>query len=444
MRKRSRANLRGSQDAGVTQSDGGERSSPEESGSDVAAAGMPSKKRKFGTGNNTARIPLKDHKVDSNAPLMLTVSSGSNDEMDISMIKTPVARHPPTEPDTVKPPRESGSLSPLPSASHSKRILKTRASSKYLKENTGSGQAGGLLSANSLASPFHSQHTTPATSPRPSKVHGDSHTAHKNPNRSKLGAGRTRSAGSAIRRHSANRSGPSSPSITSGIHRRPSESNLHKSKQNWLVPVQPDEVLRNKVAYKPTRLNQSFGREGSFFEGTPLACSTPMHTSQKQRSSDATFRLPFNKSELIASAKADDSTPRASIFSRESIFSDHSASSHPPVDPRRNAGRRTTVHMPEDSIFSTALDFSTFLQDPPLPLKAARAANAVYDTIASHTKKEARNVASDKLSVTMAPPASPVSSTSTTSSDGGDELRDMFSILGLDGAIIAVFLRRRY
>lgn len=333
------------------------------------------------------------------------------------MVKTPIARNPPLEPETIKPIRDSESLSPLPSAAHSRRILKTRASSKYLKENVGSGQSHGLLSANSLASPFHSQHTTPATSPRPTTEGGSSRPASKSTYRSKLGTGRTRSAGSAVRRHSANRSGPNSPSISSNIHRRPSESNLHhKSKQNWLVSVEPDEVLRKKAAYRPTRLNQSFSREGSFFDSTPLACSTPLHPSQKKLTFDTPSRSPFGETSV-----GDEMTPRVSTlsFANDSIFVPQQDTGR-----LRIVGRRTTVHLPEDSIFSSALDFSTFLPDQ----------NSTVG-LSNRTRLGASAARTKEFSTcsTIAPPTSPVGSVSPASSDGGDELRDMFSILGLDG-----------
>ncbi len=447
MKKRSRAALRHNSGGGATQSDGAEQNGLHDE------VERPSKRRRGMLSDS--RTPLNEKPLEINTPSApIQQYLDTHMEEDEEALKTPAARIRPPVVQPSKSYHETEPLSPLPASARSRRVLKTRASSKYLKENIPQNPRS-LLTATSLASPFHSQHTTPVTSPKPNAPVDEMSTsiavvnAQKN-SRTKFGTGRTRSAASTLRRPS-NRSGPNSPSVHSNIHRRPSESNLQaKNRQQWLVPAQTDEVAKKRSAYRPSRLNQSISREGSFFDAAPQACSTPLHPIRTARGlqydTDMTPRLPFHLANtdtpLVrdASMGTEDDTPRVSMLPRTSAFRAHSNDSIfgesispeegeqtqtnaiiPPL--YRKGMRRATVHIPEDSIFSSAIDFSVSIgpnQPRPTTVDKPDSSNSPSDIVLPHS--------------VAAPPSSPTVQGSPLSSEGGDDLRDMFSILGLDGA----------
>ncbi|KAL5531701.1 hypothetical protein ACEPAG_4578 [Sanghuangporus baumii] len=401
---------------------------------------------------STARAPLQTILEPShNTPLAPLEEEGSADMdlTDVAELKTPAPREDPANKEkNATMNEESDFLSPLPSSRLAKRVIAHRTSSSNLVENKDKKTApiGDCMllspSASDLASPFHS---------RPGSPHPDRR-AVKNALNKKLN--RTRSVGTDLRRRATMRSfsravSPASNASSPGARRHPSLPNSQghqKENQDWLVPAKFKQPLGQAMPRRPSETSVPFVRESSFFDSVPEACSTPVQTRRIStivpptpgRDLDATPRVTLGvRSSALFTASTnnfalDEPTPRArpsveniaaALFQMEdSLFPDSptiptedSVRKPTRVSAPLKARRRLINHASEDSIFSnghessakeTQLDGDAFL-------------------ISGRTKVEPE-------SVTLAPPSSPTVQPMSPSSSEGDELRDMFSILGLD------------
>lgn len=383
----------------------------------------------------------------------------------VAEIKTPAPREVPV-PNDAHICEESDFLSPLPTPHHARCVIAHGNSSNQLKENKTKAPASSknnimLLSPapQSLASPFHSRPATPNSSR--SRIAAKKASANKTLNR-------TRSVGTDLRRRATMRSysravSPASDASGPALQRHPSlptSQSLKRQEQDWLVRAQPDQTQTRKSPAKIAEPAVPFVRESSFFKNTPQACSTPGPTAKTFRFPQPTPKLPadvnatprlpllFKTKNKAANSNnlslLDGPTPRARpahegpslafLTGEDSLFSGSDV-----LDPSRDSSdvnqvatqalqdapvqktrRRMTVHLSQDSIFSSALDFSTSVT-----VKQPSASSRPPDvsTLSDNTLTEA---AVESATIVPAALASP------TSSDG-DELRDMFSILGLDG-----------
>ncbi|KAL5492441.1 hypothetical protein ACEPAI_3888 [Sanghuangporus weigelae] len=402
---------------------------------------------------STARAPLQTILEPShNTPLAPLEEEGSADMdlTDVIELKTPAPREDPAnkEKDTTMN-EESDFLSPLPSSRLAKRVIAHRTSSSNLAENKDKKTAPSgdymLLSpaASDLASPFHSR----PGSPHPNRR------AVKNALNKKLN--RTRSVGTDLRRRATMRSfsravSPASNASSPGARRHPSLPNSQghqKENQDWLVPAKFKQPLGQAAPRRPSESSVPFVRESSFFDSVPEACSTPVQARRISaivpptpgRDIDATPRVTLgarSSALFIASPNnfaLDEPTPRArpsvenvtaALFQTEdSLFPDSPTipTEDSPHEPTRgsalNARRRLVNLASEDSIFSTG-------REAPTPAKKTRLEGDVL-LISGRTKVVLE-------AVTLAPPSSPAAQPMSPSSSEGDELRDMFSILGLD------------
>lgn len=375
------------------------------------------------------------------------------DLTEVAQVKTPApldGTNPKPAADHPDEDEETDFLSPLPTIHNAKRVIAHRRSSQSLKENkSGNTLLGASEMDVDLASPFHSRPGSPdkkSSLLRPSKT-----------------LGRTRSVGTDLRRRATMRShsraqSPSSGSCTPATRHHPSlpgsQSKSKKENQDWFVPAQlkkPHSVQKQRSS--ETELDIPFIRESSFFNGVPEACSTPVPQRRKlippptpgTGDVDATPRLPLflrNRPHVPntgALTPLDEPTPRAqpllnnalsaSAFG-DSIFSDDmpltlsSSNIHPsPVKNTKvktyQTNKQENSHYSKDSIFSSSLDNS-----------ASRTVKGVFDRPVSLEHSELQTI-DPKL---LAPPVSPTASPTSQSSSDGDVLRDMFSIMGLDGS----------
>lgn len=486
MMKRSRSGLSRSGSA----STGASPNDPNDEGDGRVRDVRPAKKSRVGCELEDAkamRVPLQTIlEPGSNIP---ADDSGMSVDMDLTSVlqlKTPTPREDtaPMLPGATHIPtrdREAPDfLSPLPSNHSSKRILAHRASSTQLKENrmrisgairsaSASNAGSGLLSAAplSLASPFNSRPGSPSRKRLASR------------RSSKKGTGktlnRTRSVGTDLRRKATMRSysravSPDSTGATLNRHpSHPTSLASRKDKEEWFIsPRLKQPGLNTSPSTRPqTPTSQvPYGRETSFFSASPQACSTPVPRNRATvldvpptpgfLDPDATPRLPltFQSAAVLSfDNKKDDSildgpTPRAHPLRRsaaldsllnaeDSLFPDsdiHDAPRLPneqldeqpkstaPIDKAR---RRMTIHLSQDSIFSSAMDLSVSMTGKrPLMSAPSQVGQSSVPAAAS-----TGNSSDPELPV---PPSSPAMPVSPASSEG-DELRDMFSILGLDG-----------
>lgn len=367
------------------------------------------------------------------------------DLTDIAQVKTPAPQAntlAPTAADSADKGEGTDFLSPLPTYHNAKRVIAHRRSSQSLKENQPSNKKSTTPSDMDvdLASPFHSRPTSPKSSRSLIK------------NMKTLN--RTRSVGTDLRRRATMRSFSRAQSPTSNTStpasRHPSlpgSQSKSKEKQEWFVPAQLKKPVNKKMHRSNTDTEMPFVRESSFFDGVPVACSTPIAKNRVlmppptpgPADLEATPRLPLflrNRSNTPTRTDLpllDEPTPRAqpglnTLLSASthdgSLFSDviqtKASENIPPVSMKdgEQQGPRMAIHLSKDSIFSSALDFS--------------ATYAPRENNDSTTDSSA----SGKLlsdSVIFAPPTSPTASPASRTSSDGDELRDMFSIMGLDG-----------
>lgn len=487
MMKRSRSGLSRSGSA----STGASPNDPYDEGDGRVRDNRPAKKSRVGCELEDAkatRVPLQTIlEPGSNIPADDTGMSVDMDLTSVLQLKTPTPREdtaPMLPGATHIPTRDSEApdfLSPLPSNHSSKRILAHRASSIQLKENrprisgairsaSASNTGNGLLSPAplSLASPFNSRPGSPSRKRLASR------------RSSKKGTGktlnRTRSVGTDLRRKATMRSysravSPDSTGATLNRHpSHPTSLASRKDKEEWFIsPRLKQPGLNTSPSTRPqTPTSQvPYGRETSFFSASPQACSTPVPRNRATvldvpptpgfLDPDATPRLPltfqssaalsFDKKNGDSDSILDGPTPRARPFrtssalgsllnAEDSLFPDSDVHDPPRLhdEPNQNpestapidkARRRMTIHLSQDSIFSSAMDLSVSMTAKrPLTSAPSQVGQPSVPAIAS-----TRNSSDPELPV---PPSSPAMPVSPASSEG-DELRDMFSILGLDG-----------
>ena len=396
MRKRSRANMKRmpSGDARKAASVG---TSPTERLDDA----RPVKRSKV----QAHRTPLAElERTDNNAQTMLL----GDDTQDMGLtsiaeMKTPAVSEVPTKPPKLKAPasdldasekdEESDFLSPLPTTKFAKRVTAHRSSSS-LKEASRKSASG------SLASPFNSRPGSPGR-------------LNMKENRNKR-INRTRSVGTDLRRRAALRSlsraeSPSSNASSPGIQ-KPSEE------QAWSVPAHVKHSISQKTPRRPSETSVLPASETSFFDSAPIACSTPISKSTanlpQRRDIDATPKIPALNFEAFSdfhdSMILDDPTPRAPI-NTDSLL------------PSQTIPRAFTT------VQERILSFES---------------NST-DTSAKHTSGKTVTLSG---SPTMAPPCSPTNGLGLVSpmSSDGDELHDMFSILGLDGRYMHLHNENHY
>lgn len=380
----------------------------------------------------------------------------------------------------VRPSTAPDQLSPLPLA---KRIL-SRTSSRNFKENAGQ------RSSRSLASPFNSRPGSRASSPKkPPKKRRGHHT--KSRTLSQSGALKEKIVDRNIPASLQTNAGlPLHPNAThisdidahdkapAAAHNRASSIPTFRPAldQTWLVP--PKTLSRSSpVADSDTegdnlrRMNvdhehPSFGRDA------PLYVSTP---PRRQRS--ATVGAWAHG--LMPQIDAEPPPPVHSFRYDSEVDMTDSSRPGSPTDsrparanpPRRR--RRTIVHMSSDSLFSSSLDFSALMSEterlpraPPQdgsrsPQETVAAANSeLAPAFSLHNSpvETSRRTSSDRT-VTLARCGSFVPDSLALAADGdvnlpgpmhssrnssrsarlgpgvdGDELLDLFSVLGLDGA----------
>lgn len=484
MMKRSRSGLSRSGSA----STGASPNDPNDEGDGRVRDVRPAKKSRVGCELEDAkamRVPLQTIlEPGSNIP---ADDSGMSVDMDLTSVlqlKTPTPREDtaPMLPGATHIPtrdREAPDfLSPLPSNHSSKRILAHQASSTQLKENrprisgairsaSASNMGNGLLSPAplSLASPFNSRPGSPSRK-RLATRRSSKKSAGKTLNR-------TRSVGTDLRRKATMRSYSRavSPDATGAtLNRHPSHPTSlasRKDKEEWFISPRLKQPGLNtspsNSAQTPTS-QVPYVKEASFFNASPQACSTPLPRNRATVldapptpgffDPDATPRLPLTFQSAAALSfddKKDDSildgpTPRARplrsssaidslLYAKDSLFPDSDIHDIPrlldeerdqklessaPIDKAR---RRMTIHLSQDSIFSSAMDLSVSMTAKRSLMSAPRQESS------APAAAPTGNSSDPELPV---PPSSPAMPVSPASSEG-DELRDMFSILGLDG-----------
>ena len=272
---------------------------------------------------------------------------------------------------------------------------------------------------------------------------------------------------------SYSRAASPAPNETSGntLNRHPSHPTSlasRKDQQDWFVSPrlkQPGLVVSPLERPRTPPSQVSYAREASFFNNSPQACSTPLPRNRTTlldipptpgfaTDLDATPRLPLTLASAALTldenedcSRLDGPTPRARplrmgltldslLGTEDSLFPDSYIHDRPliseglakPLEPVASPGntrRRMTIHLPEDSIFSSAIDLSVSVTAKQVPTSAV-------EKVGASSGASANEQESSSDPPVPVPPSSPTLPASPVSSDG-DELRDMFSILGLDG-----------
>ncbi|KAJ8495339.1 hypothetical protein ONZ51_g1746 [Trametes cubensis] len=370
-------------------------------------------------------------------------------------------------------------LSPPPVA---KRII-TRTSSRNFKEN-----AGPSTSRRPLASPFSSRPGSRASSPhKHAKIKPGRHT--KSRTLSQSGAlkekafDRNTSQYTQVPHHTKTRIGPNvtlprlppAHTRTSSIP-TPQPPLDHISSGHWLIPAkalsrpiqQADSDGEGDIPHDTTDTDH-----GSFFRDAPIQASTP---PRRQRS--ATIGIWARG--LMPQIDADPPPPVRSFPYDSDVDMTDSSRPGSPSDSRSSRGnpprrrRRTIVHLPSDSLFSSSLDFSALMSDterfprPPAsegsrspepnligvnsdlapafslqnsPLHADTQLDAPVIAASSGSSGScaiATGTVHEEAGLPRPPPSSPSSGppgVGIIPEVDGDELLDLFSVLGLDGQI---------
>ncbi|KAI0731380.1 hypothetical protein C8Q76DRAFT_359678 [Earliella scabrosa] len=360
-------------------------------------------------------------------------------------------------------------LSPLPVA---RRIL-SRTSSRNFKENAGQRR---------LASPFSSRPGSRASSPDKASRGSRKRTAKHVKSRTLSQSGPLREK--VVDRNLVQPLQQTSPQLSllapaaapNELHAKPNISIHNRSSSTpslqpvldqmcseaWLVP--PKALSRSLVTAQTatgTDPQDAVTAHASFFEDEPMHISTP------RRKRSATVGV--WKHGLMPQLDADPPPPVRSLrYDSDVDMSDSSRPTSPsdsrstrPGVPRRR--RRTIVHLPSDSLFSSSLDFSALMseterfprapasegsrspeQHPPiedLDLGPAFSLNNSPSACRKSTHSAARTFQASGFSVSVPPalPGTPPSSPShgrppvpANPDSDNDELLDLFSVLGLD------------
>lgn len=292
-------------------------------------------------------------------------------------IKTPAAREAVPKPPKLKAPADDLDASEKDEESD---FLSPLPFSKFAKRviahrsssslREASQKSSGL--AGSLASPFNSRPGSPG---------------HLNLKaiRDKT-INRTRSVQNDLRRRAALRSFSRAESPSSNA----SSPGIQKSSESWSVPDHIKQSISQKTPRRPSATGVLPNSDTSF-SFSPIACSTPIKNQNSRLDINATPRFPsfdlsFHSEDDMA---LDDPTPRASAIS-ESLL----------------------AQKPDMILFPNVQE-------------------RISSAETNKSRSSRRVLVSESL--TIAPPVSPTSGMVSPMTSDGDELRDMFSILGLDG-----------
>ena len=373
-------------------------------------------------------------------------------------------------------------LSPLPVA---KRIL-SRTSSRNFKENSAQ------LGPRSLASPFSSRPGSRASSPSRSTRGGRKRSVLHSRTLSQLDILQEKVIDRNIMQTTYPAGSQVSPTVTGGTssanqgkpsaqtyHNRSSSTPTlqpaldHLSSRNWLVPAKaafsrPPTTARSDADVDVERgLMHTAVEHASFFIDAPMQISTP---PRRRRS----ITVGAWVHGLMPQLDADPPPPvRSFRYDSDVDMSDISLPGSPldsrpsqPAPSRRR--RRTIVHLSSDSLFSSSLDFSALLSEtkqyprPPAsegsrslelesrisesdlgpafslsssPISSASRIRPNRSAVTRSLQSASSQGSSDSRKDLAGPPSSPGTGPPVRISPDpeGDELLDLFSVLGLDG-----------
>ncbi|KAH9893528.1 hypothetical protein C8Q73DRAFT_697354 [Cubamyces lactineus] len=369
-------------------------------------------------------------------------------------------------------------LSPLPVA----KCIITRTSSRNFKEN-----AGQPITRRPLASPFSSRPGSRTSSPHKSASskpgrHIKSRTLSQSGALKEKAVDRNISLSVQATHGMKTRTGldNSRGKVTGAVHTRASSIPTlqppldHISSEAWLVP--PKALFRPAQASGSdsegdTALDTADTDHTSFFRDAPIQISTP---PRRQRS--ATIGVWARG--LMPQIDADPPPPVRSFPYDSDVDMTDSSRPGSPSDSRSSRGnpprrrRRTIVHLPSDSLFSSSLDFSALMSEterfprPPAsegsrspelnltvvnsdlapafsfhdsPVQGANDRKFAALGTAARSDSSGSCVlaaaADDEDGIPGPPPSSPSSgppSVGISPEVDGDELLDLFSVLGLD------------
>ncbi|KAI1793492.1 hypothetical protein LXA43DRAFT_1081394 [Ganoderma leucocontextum] len=378
-------------------------------------------------------------------------------------------------------PAAQDQLSPLPVA---KRIL-PRTSSRNFKENATQ------LSFQSLASPFSSRPGSRASSPGSNTRGVRKRSAHHSRALSQLDALQEKVVDRNVIQ-AAYLVGPQVPPTVTGVmnsatqgkqnvqahHNRSSSTPTlkpaldHLSSRNWLVPAKAVLPHPTPTAHSDADAGGERGKtdtaveHASFFIDAPMQISTP---PRRRRSSTVGAWVHG----LMPQLDADPPPPvRSFRYDSDVDMSDSSLPGSPldsrpsrPDPPRRR--RRTIVHLSSDSLFSSSLDFSALLSEtkqyprpaasegsrsPELQFRIPESDLGPAFSLSSSPISSASRIRPNRMAPTGSlqsaschdpsdsrrdfpgPPSSPSSGApvQVCPDSEGDELLDLFSVLGLD------------
>ena len=270
---------------------------------------------------------------------------------------------------------------------------------------------------------------------------------------------RTRSTASALRRNSAKLTQQSTRSSQSALKRHTTAAQHAKKtvQQEWLIPPPQADPILHGSPRNVRALDFSISREGSFFANSPQAFSTPTHSHRPSPSSIQVTSAPIfdcsqdgsgktgsrtNLDEVVNDVTMNESTPRARMMLEDYItypadlaHSDSppaESSSRKPASSAQKIRRHTHFHYSQDSIFSSALDFSeTMTIKQPLPLASAIRKSVDPSRLDELLSKASTPAPLDVLShVKAATPADPSPGVSDR-----EEMRELFSVFDINGQL---------
>jgi hypothetical protein len=268
--------------------------------------------------------------------------------------------------------------------------------------------------------------------------------------------GRARSSVYAFRRNSTRQTRPSKAALTR--HTSAAQPVKKTAQQDWLVPPPQDNPILHGNLRDIRTLEASLSREGSFFAQSPQAFSTPAHnhgrlsrsahtpsTSGLQHLQKAAHGInkQLSSDDVVDNVTMRESTPRARMMLDDYIAYPEDTVPSDTLEPAKSADeghgsplqavrQRTHFHFSEDSIFSSALDFSqTMTMKQPLRIPAASAVKESVDP----------SKLNEFLLTTRAPAskAVPLQDTSVAGPEPSpaqsdrEELRDLFAVFGIEG-----------
>lgn len=337
-------------------------------------------------------------------------------------------------------------LSPVPIA----RRMLSRMSSRNMKENS--------INRN-LASPFTSRPGSRSASPDKSTQESGKrprlHVKSRTLSSSNMNGISKKDPVSTLRQTpnamSNNRSDKTLPAATSNTHAHavthtratsiptiPPNPLDQISPQTWLVP--PRAVSRSPVTISIT---PDITEHASFYFDTPFQVSTP---AQDQEG------LPDSRKARLPSIYSDDSDLDMSDTQESPTLNSRTAirALVPPASPRKPGKRRRTImHVSSDSIFSDALDFSTYVTDDESPGHVRRTTERAKPPSAVSSRSRANSSLGLGLDSAFSPAPlagdtlvsgkRTIRATDHDSSDD-DDICNLISSIDLNGTVSVAFL----